>query len=567
MPDKNPPLLEDGYVGNEVALLAQIGWDFAAESADLDETLRHAIQRILHYLDAEAGSIFLLDEETRQLACRACAGPLDITGLRLEVDHGIVGRAVSSNCLQMVRDVAQDLSFNGIVDAQTGFTTRSILCAPLQIRGKALGAIEVINKKSIDGLFSTADSQLLVALAALAALAIHNARMAAALVEQERIKKELELAGEIQRSLLPKARGEDFPIHGLNVPALEVSGDFYHFFELTDGRVYFCLGDVSGKGMNASLLMAKTISLFHCLAKTIHQPGVLLAAINDEVAETATRGMFVTMVAGLYDPRSQEVVFANAGHQPPLFRDLNSHIQAFEANEAPVGIFAGAVFSEQKLALAGGSFYLFTDGLTEGKQEDGSLLGEAGVRGLIEELKSLPAPRRLQQMAAHLQFPHAVLHDDLTILVVCASSISSLVSTIDLPAHPDCLPDARDAARVAGHQAGFDIETVENLALALNEAIMNIIQHGYHFDVDQEIRLEIRIDEVALSFDLIDKALPVEIEALQSRPLDEIRPGGLGVHFIRSLMDEVCLVEPPEGFGNCLHLVKYRNRKGVKHGT
>ena len=567
MPNPALPPLDDAHMVSEVALLAKIGWDFAAESADLDETLRHAIQRILDYLDAEAGSIFLLDEETRELSCRACAGPLDITGLKLEVDHGIVGRTITSNCLQMVRDVAKDQSFTGFVDAQTGFTTRSILCAPLLIRGKALGAIEVINKKSADGLFSPADSQLLVALSALAALAIHNARMVAALVEQERMKKELELAGEIQRSLLPRPRSDDFPIHGLNVPALEVSGDFYHFFELPDGRLSFCLGDVSGKGMNASLLMAKTISLFHCLAKTQHEPGVLLAAINDEVAETATRGMFVTLVAGIYDPQTQQVIFANGGHQPPLFRDARGGFQEFAAEGPPIGIFAGVDYLEQSLALAGGSLYLFTDGLTEGKPKNGVPLGDTGVRSLIEKLRALPAPRRLQQMAAHLQFPGAVLHDDLTIMVIDSVLAPLPMESTDLPACPDCLPQAREVARTAGRKAGFDDETVENLALAVNEAVMNVIQHGYHFASGQTVRLEISLDDAALAFDLLDHAPPVRPEAVQSRPLDEIRPGGLGVHFIRSIMDEMTFIAPPPGFGNCLHMVKYRKKEGSEHGT
>lgn len=554
------PSFDDAHINGEIALLARLGWDFAAETADLGETLRQALRRILEHLDAEAGSIFLLDEETRQLACQACAGPLDITGLKLEVDHGIVGRTITRNCLQMVRDVAHDQSFTGFVDAQTGFTTRSILCAPLQIRGKPLGAIEVINKKTADGLFSPADSQLLVALAALAALAIHNARMAAALVEQERMKKELELAGEIQRSLLPRPRETAFPIHGLNIPALEVSGDFYHFFERNDGRLCFCLGDVSGKGMNASLLMAKTISLFHCLAKRISSPGALLAAINDEVAETATRGMFVTLVAGEYDPPTQRVVFANAGHQPLLLHLASGEFQEFEAQAPPIGIFARVDYPEQSLSLADGSLYLFTDGLTEGKQQEGTPLGEAGVRRLIEQHAGLAAPQRLQALAAPLQFPGAVLYDDLTLLVIDSASSLPQFLAIDLPACPDCLPAAREAARAVARNAGFDEETVENCALALNEAIMNVIQHGYHGVPGQAMRLEARFDGQALVFDLLDHAPPVPVEQVQSRPLDEIRPGGLGVHFIRSLMDEMRFVDPPPGFSNCLRLIKTRKK-------
>jgi sigma-B regulation protein RsbU (phosphoserine phosphatase) len=340
--------------------------------------------------------------------------------MQIPVSHGIVGRAISDNCLQMVRDVLLDRTFTGAIDAQTGFVTRSVLCSPMQINGAALGAIEVINKKSADGLFSIADGNLLKALASMVALAIHNARMTEALVGQERVKKELELAGEIQRSLLPRPRAADFPVHGLNLAALEMSGDFYHFFELADGRINFCLGDVSGKGMNASLLMAKTISLFNCLAKTVLRPGLLLAAINEELVETAINGMFVTMVAGIYDPLLQQALFANAGHQPPLHRDREGRFIEFEAIEPPLGIMAGVSYSEQTLQLDGGSLYIFSDGLTEARRQDGSEVGNAGVRALIQQHAAMEPPDRLQGLVACFHKPGAALRDDLTILLVGA---------------------------------------------------------------------------------------------------------------------------------------------------
>jgi sigma-B regulation protein RsbU (phosphoserine phosphatase) len=127
-----------------------------------------------------------------------------------------------------------------------------------------------------------------------------------ALQERDRLaaelNSELQLAREIQQSLLPKENTTRFPICGVNVSARHLSGDFYDYFVLPDGRIYFNLGDVSGKGMNAALLMAKTSSLFRCLGKKICNPGDLLAMINNEICETSVRGMFVTMIAGIYDP-------------------------------------------------------------------------------------------------------------------------------------------------------------------------------------------------------------------------------------------------------------------------
>ena len=236
-------------------------------------------------MDAEAASVFLLENDDTELVCRDCAGPVDIRGLKLKPAQGIVGKTVTTRTCQMVRDASQDPAFAGSVDKDTGFVTKSILCAPLIIQGRCIGALELINKKTGSGLFDSNDQYLLMALVSAAALAIRNARMATALVEQERIRKELELAREIQMRLLPNAENADanLPVKGINFPALEVSGDFYDFFRREDGRIYFNLADVSGKGMNSALLMAKASSLLHHLAKFMEDPGELLSHVNDEL--------------------------------------------------------------------------------------------------------------------------------------------------------------------------------------------------------------------------------------------------------------------------------------------
>ncbi len=272
-----------------LALLAALSQDLAG-TPDLDSTLANAVHQTLAYMDAEAASLFLLDESSGKLVCRACAGPVHITGLCIERQQGIVGRALSEGRVQLVRDTASDPDFSASVDRQTGFRTRSILCAPLIVKGQLLGALEAINKRQAQpkhdvagGLFADADRDFLQALAGMVALAVHNAHMTAALVEQERMKRELDLAREIQRDLLPQAAAATSPIHGINLPANEVSGDFYDFFALPDGRYVWGLGDVAGKGMNAALLMAKTISLRRCLGKTALPPCQLLAPLNDEL--------------------------------------------------------------------------------------------------------------------------------------------------------------------------------------------------------------------------------------------------------------------------------------------
>jgi len=408
------PRLPSG-LSEDLDLIAEMSADFA-RSRDIEATLKLALGRICQLVDAEAASVFMLEGD--ELVCRACWGPVDVTGLRLPANHGIVGRTVAENAAQIVRDTGHDRDFSKAVDQTTGFVTRSILCAPLSVHDQRLGAIELFNKRSGGG-FDLADRRLLVALTASAALAVFNARLAAGMAEQEALKRELSLAAEIQRTMLPAPPGPTFPIHGVNLPARGVSGDFFDVLPLGSDRIAFAIGDVSGKGINASLLMAKTASLFRCLAKRIEGPGSLLAAIDSELAETAAGGMFVTMVAGVLDRPSGTVTLANAGHEPPLLVAPGG-TKAIEASMPPLGIlpelFADGC-PETEVRLGGGTLYLFTDGLTEAESGDGEQLGSAGVEKLLRRHADLPAHRRLEALVGALASGGA-LRDDATLLAV-----------------------------------------------------------------------------------------------------------------------------------------------------
>jgi sigma-B regulation protein RsbU (phosphoserine phosphatase) len=405
-------------ISDLLELIAEMSSAFA-QSLDVDSTLSSGLARIVERIGAEAGSVFLLDGA--ELVCQDCVGPVNITGLRLDAGHGIVGRTVRLNKSTMVFDTAKDPDFKGAVDKKTGFVTRSIICSPLSVGDKRLGALQIVNKTSGDGLFGQRDGKAVEAMAASAALAILNARQARSLLEQERMKHELNLAAEIQRRLLPDPPTPDFPIAGHNQPARTVSGDFYDFVALPNGKIAFSLADVSGKGMNAALIMAKTASLFRCLAKEIPSPGRLLARINDELCETGGSGMFVTMVCGVYDPRSQMALLSNAGHEPPLVYDGAEFID-YPAEAPPVGIdpliVGGEPFPEIEVALAERSLYIFTDGLTEAMRADGSQLGVEAVKEMIAGHAEKGTRARLASIIDELNAPGLTTRDDVTILVV-----------------------------------------------------------------------------------------------------------------------------------------------------
>ncbi len=241
---------------------------------------------------------------------------------------------------------------------------------------------------------------------------------------QSELNRELELAREIQQSLLPKSTEPGQAVYGINLSARQLSGDFYDCFALPDGRLYFNLGDVSGKGVNAALLMAKTSSLFRCLGKRINDPSQLLTVLNDELCETSTRGMFVTLCAGLYNPKTKEVIMVNAGHMPAVVHGADGKFGKLEASGPPLGVMANMTYPAKKFSIDGSSLYLFSDGVTEGHKANGEEMGFKGLLNLLRQVADLSPQDRLDRIAREFTSGDVPLRDDLTLVVVdgCAQT-------------------------------------------------------------------------------------------------------------------------------------------------
>ena len=569
---------EDGGRGvrDHLGLLAEMTREFTA-SSDYKTVAYSALERITKYMGAEAASLFLVSDNGEALVCSACYGPVDITGLNIDANTGVVGRAVSAREGALVRDVSEISDFGSGVDAKTGFKTRSLLVAPLVIGQECLGAIEIINRIGGDGLFNAEDLLLLETLAGAAALAINNFRLTHIIVQQERNQLELELAAEIQRDLLPRPSSRDFPIHGINIPARSVSGDFFDIMPLPDGRIWFNVGDVSGKGMNAALLMAKTSSLFRCLAKSAENPGQLLNAINNELCETNFHGMFVTMVGGLFNPGTGTLRLTNAGHEPPLHFDLaTERFTAIPADAPPLGIsqdIAGPDgFPVSELHLAGGMLYVFTDGLTEATTFGGGMLGIDGVRALIRDHAEESPDLRLKSISGAVKLPGQSLRDDLTLLVVedmgiapfgakppidtALSADDGQIMRIRIPARADRLRLIRAATEQAARYCDASEAWTFDLKMAVDEACQNIVRHAYGCTGEGDIMIDYSREGETLVVDIMDFADPVDPATIKPRNLSEIRPGGLGVHLIKSVCDDATFVTPPPGVGNLFKLTK-----------
>lgn len=230
------------------------------------------------------------------------------------------------------------------------------------------------------------------------------------------LHRELSLAREVQKSLLPPPRDDNFPIHGVNASARQLSGDFYDYFSLPDGRLLFNLGDVSGKGTNAALLMTKANAIFRCLGQSLVSPAAILTNLNKELCSTTVRGMFVTMTAGIYDPASGEVTLANAGHMPTLLIQPDGSTQQLPAQAPPLGIVPGQAYQNNTIPLGKSSLYLYSDGVTEGLVGEEQYLEMEGMIKLLTDNSKLPAKERLAKVVSTLQ--KKPLKDDVTMLVV-----------------------------------------------------------------------------------------------------------------------------------------------------
>ena len=417
-PSKDSEVSQDNI---DLQIINKMNQEFAI-SLDLDETLNTALKLIIDRLNAQAANIFLINNKTKKFECIASQNQNHLDEYQLDLKDGVMGKAVEQKKCIRVGDVRKDVreiaEFYFDLDNKTNFTTFSVLCSPLIAANDCIGVIHCLNKKTDDKLFKEDDRELLELLSTPAALAIRNAKMALEMVEQNKMQKEVQIVGEIQKSLLSSNKKEPFPLAGINIPAKVISGDFYNFNDLGDGKYGFGVADVSGKGIKSSLLMSKASSLYSCLSKTNFSPADLLIQLNNEICETISRGMFVTMLIGIYDKNNKELLLANAGHEPPIILNDKNEFSNFNESGPPLGIVKKTKYEEYKIKFENSSMYIFTDGITEIKNPEGDELGSEGFQKYITKYKDKPNNERLKLIIDNIMSYKYIQKDDLTIVVL-----------------------------------------------------------------------------------------------------------------------------------------------------
>ncbi len=258
-------------------------------------------------------------------------------------------------------------------------------------------------------------------------LKTYIAQLTETTASKERIESELKIAHDIQMSILPKlfppfTDRPEFNIHALIEPAREVGGDFYDFFFVDEDHFCFVIGDVSGKGVPASLFMAVTKTLFKATTTKGMAPGEILTAVNRELGEGNASCMFVTIFCGILDIRTGEVTFANGGHNLPFLVYRHREATMLEANPGlVVGVMEDFVYETDKLRLEpGDAIFLYTDGLTEAMDKAGAFFSEERLAEQLAASKGKPAPQLLADiMAGIASFSQgAPQSDDITMMMI-----------------------------------------------------------------------------------------------------------------------------------------------------
>jgi sigma-B regulation protein RsbU (phosphoserine phosphatase) len=304
---------------------------------------------------------------------------------------------------------------------------RSVLCVPLALKNNLLGVIYVDNRLQA-GIFTQSDLELLSAIASNAAIAIENARLYQLAVEKGRLERELQMAREVQASLLPvdilQIEGWDLAARWL--PARQVSGDFYDFLASDSGNPGLVIADVSDKGMPAALFMGLTRTILRASMGPAPTPVEGIARANRLICADSVNSMFVTLFYVQVNPTLAEITYVNAGHNPPLLvtqgeGQAEPETRWLGKTGMALGVLPDTPFSQETIRMAAGDYLvMYTDGVSDAESPTGKPFGMARLQATIQNHHHESAARQVQALEAALETHVGGLDpfDDITILIL-----------------------------------------------------------------------------------------------------------------------------------------------------
>ena len=368
--------------------------------------------------------------------------------------------------------------------------------------------------------------------------------------EKERIGGELRVASQIQHEMLPKShyQQDDIEIYGSLVPAREVGGDLYDYY-VRDEKLLFCIGDVSGKGAASAMLMGVMHSLFRAISAHENNPARIMQSINEESCRGNDSNQFVTLFIGVLDLPTGHLYYCDAGHDAPIILENGQLRHEACKPHLPVGVFADVKYEVQKTKLIPGStLFLYTDGLTEARSEQREFFGLSRVEAVLQTCGTLSPEGILTKVTDTVRdfMKHAEQSDDLTMLAIRYTPRvfeSTLSETLVITNRVEEVAKYTDFMKSVMERLQLDTSFARQLRLAVEEALVNVIDYAYPSEIEGKIELHIMSDGHTLKTVIKDYGVAFDPTTQQmadtSLSAEERQIGGLGILLVRELMDTV----------------------------
>jgi sigma-B regulation protein RsbU (phosphoserine phosphatase) len=367
-------------------------------------------------IGADRCSLWLVDKEKNQLWTKVAHG---VDPLFIQIDQGLVGACIRDNQVLIVNDAGSDTRHLRNLSSAGGYQVRQVLCVPMVCEGNVIGALQLLNKP--EG-FTEADSKVLGLLAHFAASAIESERLRRVTETARLMQHELNLAQEVQSSLLPRGlppRVAGVECAGYCRPALSIGGDYYDLLPLPGGRFALTLGDVSGKGIPAAVMMASIQTLLRSLLRRGDADlGQIFNDLNRTLCECSTPDRYSTLFCAIVPADRSGIFYVNAGHVWPYLVRASGAVERLEESELPVAFLPALNYQQLWFPLAAGdTLVVVSDGITESTNPAGDLWEDTGVERALAEFGRAPLAELpgLLTAAADRFANGAEQHDDMTV--------------------------------------------------------------------------------------------------------------------------------------------------------
>ncbi len=361
-------------------------------SLELEIVLMNTLTTATKLMSAEIGSIALINDERTHLEfVESTDKNFDrLRNMKVPLGEGVAGNVAVTGQAERIADISRDKRFYQKIDDALGTRTSSYLCVPLFVNDRIIGTAQIMNR--LDGqAFTQEDETLMLHFARQAAMAIHNARMHGIMLKQQAIESEMKVCGDIQGKLFPETLPivEGFEIFGKSVPHREVGGDYYTFQKRADGTTEAILGDVSGKGLSAALMVSELHTGIHLLSQINATLKENINTLNLHLHESLIMGKFITLFAARIHTDGL-VEYALAGHPPPPVIARDGTIRWLERTGPVLGIGPNEIRTNSIQMNSGDLLISFSDGYSETMNPEGDMFDEERIAQAVTRWQGLP---------------------------------------------------------------------------------------------------------------------------------------------------------------------------------